>query len=109
MKKLRNIPSPLVKFFTNRASFQGKTYFPFFRAHDMLSNMSPLALQLQPADISPQAEFIIYSPDHGLVSAHFSEEDARASFANYLSEHEMGEYLPYLLQRSGEDWEIAAC
>ena len=71
--------------------------------------MSPLALQLQPADISPQTEFIIYSPDHGLVSAHCSEEDARVSFDAYLSEHEMGEYLPYLLHRSGEEWEIADC
>ena len=98
-----------MKNFTNRPGFQGKTYFPSFRGVDKIFTMSPLALQLQPADISPQAEFIIYSPDHGLVSAHFSEEDARASFANYLSEHEMGEYLPYLLQRSGEDWEFAAC
>lgn len=71
--------------------------------------MSPLALQLQPADISPQTEFIIYSPEHGLVSAHFSEEEARASFDAYLSEHEMGEYLPFLLQRLGDDWEIAGC
>ena len=71
--------------------------------------MSPSALQLQPADISPQTEFIIYSPDHGLVSAHCSEGDARTSFDAYLSEHEMGEYLPYLLHRSGEEWEIADC
>ncbi|MGZ8920331.1 MAG: hypothetical protein ACXW3L_05060 [Limisphaerales bacterium] len=44
-----------------------------------------------------------------MVSAHCSEEDARASFDAYLSEHEMGEYLPYLLHRSGEEWEIADC
>ena len=74
-----------------------------------ISNMSPLALQLQPADISPDTEFLIYSPDHGLISAHCSEEDARASFDSYLSEHEMGEYLPFLLHRSGEEWEIAGC
>ena len=71
--------------------------------------MSPLALQLQPADISPDTEFLIYSPDHGLISAHCSEEDARASFDSYLSEHEMGEYLPFLLRRSGEEWEITGC
>ena len=71
--------------------------------------MSPLALQLHPADISPQTEFIIYSPEHGMVSAHSSEEDARASFASYLSDHEMGEYIPFLLQRLGEEWEIAGC
>lgn len=71
--------------------------------------MSPLALHLQPADITPQTEFIIYSPDHGLISEHCSEEDARASFSSYLSEHEMGEFMPYLLQRSGQEWEIAGC
>jgi hypothetical protein len=98
-----------VKNFTNRASIQGKTYFTHFIKGTILPTMSPLALQLQPADISPQTEFIIYSPDHGLVSAHFSEEEARASFDSYLSEHEMGEYLPFLLQRSGEEWEIAGC
>ena len=75
----------------------------------ILFTMSPLALQLQPADISPQTEFLIYSPDHGLVSAHCCEEEARASFDAYLSEHEMGEYLPFLLQRLGEEWEIAGC
>jgi len=76
---------------------------------DNLHTMSPSALQLQPADISPQTEFLIYSPEHGLISAHCSEEDARASFDSYLSEHEMGEYMPYLLQRSGEEWEIVCC
>lgn len=98
-----------MKFFTNRPLFQGKTYFPLLSIHNNIHTMSPLALQLQPADISPQTGFIIYSPDHGLVSAHCSEEDARASFDAYLSEHEMGEYLPFLLKRSGEEWEIADC
>ena len=99
----------LVKIFTSRAAFQGKTYFPKFSEGSILHTMSPLALQLHPADISPQTEFIIYSPEHGLVSAHCSEEEARASFANYLSEVEMGEYIPFLLQRSGDEWEIAGC
>ena len=71
-------------------------------------SMSPQALHLQPADIPSQTEFIIYSPDHGLISEHCCEEEARASFASYLSECEMGEYIPFLLRRSGdEEWEIA--
>jgi hypothetical protein len=71
--------------------------------------MSPQALHLTSADIPQQAGFIIFSPDHGLISDHCCEEEARASFANYLSELELGEYLPFILRRSGEEWEIAEC
>lgn len=72
--------------------------------------MSPLALHLQPADIPSQAEFIIFSPDHGLISDHCCEEEARAAFASYISDHELGEYLPFLLRRlSDVDWEVAGC
>ena len=72
--------------------------------------MSPQALHLQPADIPSETEFLIFSPEHGLISEHFSEEDARASFSSYLSEHEMGEYLPFLLRRAcGDEWEITDC
>jgi hypothetical protein len=71
--------------------------------------MSPLALHLQPADIPPRAEFLIYSPEHGLISEHYSEEEARASLASHLSEMELGEYLPFLLRRTGDEWEIAEC
>ena len=72
--------------------------------------MSPLALHLQPADIPLQAAFIIYSPDHGLISDHCCEEEARAAFTSYISECELGEYLPFLLRRlSEQDWEVAEC
>jgi hypothetical protein len=69
--------------------------------------MSPQALHLTPADIPSQTQYLIFSPDHGLISEHCCEEEARASFANYLSDFELGEYLPFLLQRAGEEWEIA--
>jgi hypothetical protein len=69
--------------------------------------MSPQALHLRPADIPSDTEFIIYSPDHGLISEHHCEEEARASFSNYLSELELGEYLPFLLKRAGNEWEMA--
>jgi hypothetical protein len=69
--------------------------------------MSPQALQLTPADIPSRTEFLIYSPEHGLISKHSSEEEAKASFSNYLSDVELGEYLPFLLKRSGEEWEMA--
>lgn len=69
--------------------------------------MSPQALHLTPADIPSRAEFLIFSPEHGLISEHSREEDARASFANYLSDMELGEYLPFLLRREGDEWEIA--
>jgi hypothetical protein len=62
---------------------------------------------LTPADIPSRTQFLIFSPDHGLISEHGTEEEARASFANYLSDFELGEYLPFLLRRSGEEWEIA--
>lgn len=42
-----------------------------------------------------------------MISEHTSEAEARACFANYLSDFELGEYLPFLLRRSGEEWEIA--
>lgn len=71
--------------------------------------MSPQALQLQSADIPSQTEFLLYSPEHGLISEHASEEEARASFANHLSELELGEYIPFLLRRAGEEWEITEC
>jgi hypothetical protein len=72
--------------------------------------MSPLALHLQPADIPSHTQFIIYSPAHGLISEHCSEEEARATFASYISECEMGEYIPFLLRRLAEDeWEVAEC
>jgi hypothetical protein len=72
--------------------------------------MSPQALQLQPADIPSHTQFLIYSPAHGLISEHCSEEEARASFASYISECEMGEYIPFLLRRLAEDeWEVAGC
>ncbi len=72
--------------------------------------MSPLALHLQPADILSQTHFIIYSPSHGLISEHASEEEARASFASYISECELGEYIPFLLRRLADDeWEVAEC
>ncbi|HEV8543653.1 MAG TPA: hypothetical protein VGR78_14765 [Verrucomicrobiae bacterium] len=68
--------------------------------------MSPQALQLTPADIPPDTEFLVYSPEHGLISEHSSEEQARASLASHVSEMENGEYLPFLLKRAGEEWEI---
>jgi hypothetical protein len=72
--------------------------------------MSPQALHLQPADIPSQTEFLLYSPEHGVVSEHTCAEEARASFASYLSEVELGEYLPFLLRRAGEEeWEITEC
>ena len=72
--------------------------------------MSPQALQLQSADIPSQTEFLLYSPEHGLISGHSCEEEARACFASYLSDFEDGEYLPFLLKRAGEgNWEIAEC
>ena len=69
--------------------------------------MSPQALHLTPADIPLQTQFLIFSPDRGLISEHASEEEARQCFENYLSGFESGEYLPFLLRRSGEEWEIA--
>lgn len=95
--------------FHKPSHFSGKNVLSNLLHGFNLHIMSPLALQLQPADITPQTEFIIYSPDHGLISEHTCEEEARASFATYLSELEMGEYLPFLLQRSGNEWEIAGC
>jgi hypothetical protein len=72
--------------------------------------MSPQALHLQPADIPSQAEYLLYSPEHGLISDHTSQEEARACFASYLSDYEDGEYLPFLLKRAGDqDWEITEC
>ena len=70
-------------------------------------SMSPQALQLTPADIPSDTEFLVYSPEHGKISEHATEEQARASLANHLSEMEHGEYLPFLLKRAGEEWEIA--
>jgi hypothetical protein len=69
--------------------------------------MSPQALHLTPADILSESQFLIYSPDHGLISSHTTEEEARMAFANYLSDFELGEYIPFLLKRSGDEWEIA--
>jgi hypothetical protein len=71
--------------------------------------MSPQALHLQPADIPSQTEFLLFSPEHGVVSEHASAEEARACFASYLAECEHGEYLPFLLRRAGEDWEMTEC
>lgn len=71
--------------------------------------MSPQALHLQPADIPSHTEFLLYSPEHGVVSEHSSEEDARASFTSFLAQNEHGEYLPFLLRRAGEEWEITDC
>jgi hypothetical protein len=72
--------------------------------------MSPQALHLQSADIPSETEFLIFSPEHGLISEHSCEEGARASFASYLSDVELGEYLPFLLRRAGaEEWEITEC
>jgi len=73
----------------------------------MLGSMSPQALHLTQADIPLQTQFLIFSPDHGLISEHGCEEEARACFASYLSDFELGEYLPFLLRRAGEEWEIA--
>ena len=53
--------------------------------------MSPQALHLTPADIPLQTQFLIFSPEHGLISEHGCEEEARHSFANYLSDFELGE------------------
>ena len=72
--------------------------------------MSPQALHLQPADIPSHTEFLLFSPEHGVVSEHSCAEDARSSFASYLSDVEHGEYLPFLLRRVGEEeWEISDC
>jgi hypothetical protein len=71
--------------------------------------MSPQALHLRQADIPAGTQFLIFSPEHGLISEHCTEEEARASFAAYVSEYESGEYLPFLLKRSGEEWEISEC
>ena len=71
--------------------------------------MSPQAFHLQPADISSQTEYLLYSPEHGIISGCSCEEQARACFSSYLSELELGEYLPFLLRRSGEEWEVSDC
>ena len=85
----------------------GKSYFPRTITCSTLYRMSPQALHLTPADILSQTQYLIFSPEHGLISEHCSEEEARSAFVNYLSEHEMGEFMPFLLKRSGEEWEIA--
>lgn len=71
--------------------------------------MSPQALHMQMADIPSQTEFLLFCPEHGFISEHNCAEEARASFASYLSDVEHGEYLPFLLRRSGEEWEITEC
>jgi hypothetical protein len=69
--------------------------------------MSPQALHLSPADIHANCDFIIFSPDHGFVSEHVSEDDARVAFDHYLADFECGDFLPFLLRREGEDWNFA--
>ena len=69
--------------------------------------MTPQALNLAASDIPPGFEFIIYSSEHGLISEHLIEEDARAAFDSFIAEVEMGEYLPLLLRKTGEDWDFA--
>jgi hypothetical protein len=69
--------------------------------------MTPQALNLAEAEIPMEFPFIIYSPVHGLISEHMAEEDARASFESFIAEVELGEYLPLLLHRCGEEWEFA--
>ena len=69
--------------------------------------MTPQALNLAASDISSVFQFIIYSPEQGLISEHIVEEDARSSFECYLCEFEMGNALPWILKRQGEqDWDF---
>lgn len=72
-----------------------------------VSTMSPQTLQLSFAGVRAESSFIIFSPDHGLVSEHCSEEDARAAFDHYVADLECGDYLPFLLRRTDEDWDFA--
>ena len=69
--------------------------------------MTPQALNLEATCIPQDFEYIIYSPERGLISEHMAEEDARAAFESFIAEMDTGEYLPLLLRRSGEDWEFA--
>ena len=73
----------------------------------LITNMTPQALNLAASDIPPGFDFIIYSAEHGLISEHLIEEDARAAFDSFIAEVEMGDYLPLLLRKHGEDWDIA--
>jgi hypothetical protein len=69
--------------------------------------MTPQALNLAETDIPMEFPYIIYSPEHGLISEHMAEEDARAAFESFVAEVQSGEYHPFLLRRCGDEWEFA--
>lgn len=67
--------------------------------------MSPQALHLSPADIPEGIEFLIFSPEHGLISEHGCEDEARAALTAFLADFDLAD-LPLLLKRNGDDWEF---
>jgi hypothetical protein len=69
--------------------------------------MTQHALHLESSAVHQEFDFIIYSSERGLISEHLIENEARAAFESLIADVELGDYLPLLLRRHGEDWDFA--
>lgn len=56
------------------------------------------------AEIDSEADFILYSPEDGLLSEHFTEGEARMAFYKEAARQALGRHLPVIYERQEPNW-----
>lgn len=62
-------------------------------------------MPLELAALETEADYILYSPEEGVISEHFTPSEAAMAYYEIASRKQIGERLPAIYRRSGENWE----
>jgi hypothetical protein len=54
--------------------------------------------------IDSDAEFVLFSEEHGLISEHCTVAEARMAYFKQAAQFSLGERLPRIYQRDEPDW-----
>lgn len=68
----------------------------------MSSTMPPAAVPIE--QIESEADYILYSADHGLLSEHFTESEARLAFYKEAASKKLGQQMPVIFERREPHW-----
>ena len=54
--------------------------------------------------IDSEADFVLFSGEHGILSEHCTEGEARLAFYKEAARHALGEQLPVIYERQEPHW-----
>ena len=55
-------------------------------------------------DIESEAEFVLFSKRHGLISEHYTVCEAQSAYFQEAGRFGLGDYLPTIYQREDTQW-----